>query len=63
MPWLGSDEQIAPGSVRTSGRVVVLAAAVMVAVLLPAFLRLAHHAAWHQPSWLARVLPTVRFAH
>ncbi|MHB1555826.1 MAG: MMPL family transporter, partial [Acidimicrobiales bacterium] len=84
------------GSVRTSGRVVVSAAAVMIAVfltfalsgplapkemgvilavavaldalvvrlvLLPALLRLAHHAAWHQPRWLARILPEVRFAH
>jgi RND superfamily putative drug exporter len=84
------------GSVRTSGRVVVSAAAVMVAVfltfalsgplapkemgvilavavaldaivvrlvLLPALLRIANHAAWHQPRWLARILPTVRFAH
>ncbi len=84
------------GSVRTSGRVVVSAAAVMIAVfltfalsgplapkemgvilavavaldavvvrlvLLPALLRLTHHAAWHQPRWLARILPTVRFAH
>ncbi len=84
------------GSVRTSGRVVVSAAAVMIAVfltfalsgplapkemgvilavavaldalvvrlvLLPVLLRLAHHAAWHQPRWLQRLLPTVRFAH
>ena len=84
------------GSVRTSGRVVVSAAAVMIAVfltfalsgplapkemgvilavavaldalvvrlvLLPALLRLTHHAAWHQPRWLARILPRVRFAH
>ncbi|MHB8342059.1 MAG: MMPL family transporter [Mycobacteriales bacterium] len=84
------------GSVRTSGRVVVSAAAVMIAVfltfalsgplapkemgvilavavaldaivvrlvLLPVLLRLAGHAAWHQPGWLARILPTVRFAH
>lgn len=84
------------GSVRTSGRVVVSAAAVMVAVfltfalsgplapkemgvilavavaldavvvrlvLLPAVLRLSGHAAWHQPRWLARVLPPVRFSH
>ncbi len=84
------------GSVRSSGRVVVSAAAVMVAVfltfalsgplapkemgvilavavaldavvvrlvLLPALLRLSRHAAWHQPRWLARVLPKVRFAH
>ena len=84
------------GSVRTSGRVVVSAAAVMIAVfltfalsgplapkemgvilavavaldalvvrmvLLPVLLRLGHHAAWHQPRWLARVLPKVRFSH
>ena len=84
------------GSVRTSGRVVVSAAAVMIAVfltfalsgplapkemgvilavavaldalvvrlvLLPVLLRLTHHAAWHQPRWLARILPKVRFAH
>ncbi|MHB1775679.1 MAG: MMPL family transporter [Acidimicrobiales bacterium] len=84
------------GSVRTSGRVVVSAAAVMIAVfltfalsgplapkemgvilavavaldalvvrlvLLPALLRLTRHAAWHQPRWLARLLPKVRFAH
>jgi len=84
------------GSVKTSGRVVVSAAAIMVAVfltfalsgplapkemgvilavavaldavvarlvLLPAVLRLSRHAAWHQPRWLARILPTVRFAH
>jgi RND superfamily putative drug exporter len=84
------------GSVRTSGRVVVSAAAVMVAVfltfalsgplapkemgvilavavaldaivvrllLLPVLLRLSGHAAWHQPRWLGRVLPEVRFAH
>jgi RND superfamily putative drug exporter len=84
------------GSVRTSGRVVVSAAAVMIAVfltfalsgplapkemgvilavavaldalivrlvLLPVVLRLGSHAAWHQPRWLARILPEVRFAH
>jgi putative drug exporter of the RND superfamily len=84
------------GSVRTSGRVVVSAAAVMIAVfltfalsgplapkemgvilavavaldalvvrlvLLPVVLRLARHAAWYQPGWLARILPRVRFAH
>jgi len=84
------------GSVRSSGRVVVSAAAVMVAVfltfalsgplapkemgvilavavaldaivvrlvLLPVMLRLAGHAAWHQPRWLAVVLPKVRFSH
>lgn len=84
------------GSVGTSGRVVVSAAAVMIAVfltfalsgplapkemgvilavavaldalvvrlvLLPVLLRLSGHAAWHQPRWLGRILPTVRFAH
>ena len=84
------------GSVRTSGRVVVSAAAVMIAVfltfalsgplapkemgvilavavaldalvvrlvLIPALLALTRHAAWHQPRWLARILPKVRFSH
>jgi RND superfamily putative drug exporter len=84
------------GSVRTSGRVVLSAAAVMIAVfltfalsgplapkemgvilaiavaldaivvrmvLLPVILRLGGHAVWHQPKWLDRVLPTVRFSH
>ena len=84
------------GSVRTSGRVVLSAAAVMIAVsstfalsgplapkemgvilavavaldalvvrlvLLPVLLRLTHHVAWHQPHWLARILPRVRFSH
>jgi uncharacterized membrane protein YdfJ with MMPL/SSD domain len=84
------------GSVRTSGRVVVSAAAVMIAVfltfalsgplapkemgvilavavaldalvvrlvLIPALLAVAGHAAWHQPRWLSRILPKVRFAH
>jgi RND superfamily putative drug exporter len=81
---------------RTSGRVVVAAAGVMVAVfltftlsgplapkemgiilavavfldalcirliMLPVVLRLAGHTAWHAPSWLARILPDVRFSH
>lgn len=84
------------GSVRTSGRVVISAAAVMIAVfltfalsgplapkemgvilavavaldalvvrlvLLPVLLRLSHHAAWHQPRWLGKILPNVRFSH
>jgi putative drug exporter of the RND superfamily len=84
------------GSVRTSGRVVVSAAVVMIAVfltfalsgplapkemgvilavavaldalvvrlvLIPALLAVTRHAAWHQPGWLARVLPKVRFSH
>jgi putative drug exporter of the RND superfamily len=83
-------------ALRTSGRVVVAAAGVMVAVfmtfalsgplapkemgiilavavfldallirmiLLPVVLRLTGHGAWHQPKWLGRVLPRVRFSH
>ena len=83
-------------AMRTSGRVVVAAAAVMVAVfltfalsgplapkemgiilaiavfldalcirliLLPVMLRLTGHGAWHQPRWLARILPRVHFSH
>jgi len=84
------------GSMRTSGRVVLSAAAVMIAVfltfalsgplapkemgvilaiavaldalvvrlvVLPVVLRLGGHGAWHQPKWLGRILPTVRFSH
>ena len=84
------------GSMRTSGRVVLSAAAVMVAVfltfalsgplapkemgvilaiavaldalvvrlvVLPVVLRLGGHSAWHQPKWLGRLLPKVRFSH
>ncbi len=84
------------GSMRTSGRVVLSAAAVMVAVfltfalsgplapkemgvilaiavaldalvvrlvVLPVVLRLGGHRAWHQPTWLGRILPTVKFSH
>ncbi len=84
------------GSVHASGRVVISAAAVMIAVfltfalsgplapkemgvilavavaldaivvrlvLLPVLLRLGHHHSWHQPRWLARILPTVHFSH
>ena len=84
------------GSMRTSGRVVLSAAAVMVAVfltfalsgplapkemgvilaiavaldalvvrlvVLPVMLRLGMHHSWHQPTWLGRVLPKVRFSH
>ena len=83
-------------ALRTSGRVVVAAAGVMVAVfltfalsgplapkemgiilavavfldalcirmiVLPVVLRLAGHGAWHQPRWLGRILPRVRFSH
>ncbi|HVA08042.1 MAG TPA: MMPL family transporter [Acidimicrobiales bacterium] len=84
------------GSMRTSGRVVLSAAAVMIAVfltfalsgplapkemgvilaiavaldavvvrlvVLPVVLRLGGHKAWHQPKWLGRILPTVKFSH
>ena len=84
------------GSMRTSGRVVLSAAAVMVAVfltfalsgplapkemgvilaiavaldalvvrlvVLPVVLRLGGHSAWHQPKWLGRILPNVKFSH
>ena len=84
------------GSMRTSGRVVLSAAAVMIAVfltfalsgplapkemgvilaiavaldalvvrlvVLPVVLRLGGHGAWHQPKWLGRILPTVKFSH
>jgi hypothetical protein len=32
-------------------------------ILLPVVLRLTGYGAWHQPGWLGRILPTVRFAH
>ena len=84
------------GSMRTSGRVVLSAAAVMIAVfltfalsgplapkemgvilaiavaldalvvrlvVLPVMLRLGGTRAWHQPKWLERMLPKVRFSH
>jgi RND superfamily putative drug exporter len=84
------------GSMRTSGRVVLSAATVMVAVfltfalsgplapkemgvilaiavaldalvvrlvVLPVVLRLGMHHSWHQPAWLGRILPKVRFSH
>ena len=83
-------------ALRTSGRVVLAAAGVMVAVfltfalsgplapkemgiilavavfldalcirliVLPVVLRLTGHGAWHQPRWLARILPRVHFSH
>ena len=89
-------EQAMIGSMRTSGRVVLSAAAVMVAVfltfalsgplapkemgvilaiavaldaivvrlvVLPIVLRLGMHHSWHQPKWLGRILPKVRFSH
>ena len=84
------------GSMRTSGRVVLSAAAVMIAVfltfalsgplapkemgvilaiavaldalvvrlvVLPVVLRLGGHGAWHQPKWIGRILPKVKFSH
>jgi putative drug exporter of the RND superfamily len=89
-------ERTLVGSVRASGRVVVSAAAVMIAVfltfalsgplapremgvilavavaldalvvrlvLIPALLAITRHTAWHQPRWLAAILPKVRFSH
>ena len=83
-------------SVRTSGRVVVSAAVIMVAVfltfalsgplapkemgvilavavaidaiivrmaLLPILLRIGGHRIWARPTWLAKMLPDIRFAH
>ena len=56
-----------------SGRVIFLAAAVMIAVFLDAFLvrlilvrvllRLTGEDAWWLPKWLDKVLPRVNFAH
>jgi hypothetical protein len=37
--------------------VVALDALVVRLVLIPALLAVTRHAAWHQPKWLARVLP------
>ena len=84
------------GSVRSSGRVVVSAAVVMIAVfltfalsgplapkemgvilavavaldalvvrlvLLPVVLRYGKHLSWHQPAWLGKILPKVKFSH
>jgi RND superfamily putative drug exporter len=92
----GDPHAAARNALRTSGRVVVAAAGVMVAVfltfalsgplapkemgiilaiavlldallirliLLPVVLRVTGHRAWHQPRWLARLLPDVRFSH
>ena len=89
-------EHATVGSMRTSGRVVLSAAAVMIAVfltfalsgplapkemgvilaiavaldalvvrlvLLPVLLRLGRHHSWHQPKWLERTLPKVKFSH
>ena len=42
---------------------VALGALVVRLVLLPALLRFTHPAAWHEPRWLACILPNVRFAH
>ncbi len=45
------------------GVAVLLDAFVVRLLLLPVLLRLTGKAAWWKPSWLARLLPTVRFAH
>lgn len=92
----GDPQQAMRTALRSSGRVVVAAAGVMVAVfltfalsgplapkemgiilaiavfldallirlvLLPVVLRVTGHGAWHQPRWLGRLLPDVRFSH
>jgi RND superfamily putative drug exporter len=45
------------------GIAVLLDAALIRLVLLPALLRLTGSAAWASPRWLRRVLPNVRFSH
>jgi RND superfamily putative drug exporter len=45
------------------GIAVLLDAALVRLVLLPVLLRIAGKAAWASPSWLRRVLPSVRFSH
>ncbi|WP_245623187.1 MMPL family transporter [Spirillospora albida] len=45
------------------GVAVLLDAFLVRLVLLPVLLRLAGHAAWACPRWLARLLPEVRFVH
>jgi RND superfamily putative drug exporter len=89
-------EQAMVGSMQASGRVVVSAALVMIAVfltfalsgplapkemgvilaiaialdafvvrlvVLPVLLRVGNRHVWYRPTWLARVLPQVRFSH
>jgi len=45
------------------GVAVLLDAFLVRLVLLPVLLRLTGRAAWWAPSWLIRILPTVRFSH
>ncbi|HVX71152.1 MAG TPA: MMPL family transporter [Mycobacteriales bacterium] len=45
------------------GLAVLLDAALVRLVLLPALLRLTGRAAWASPAWLRRLLPSVRFSH
>ncbi|WP_227981451.1 MMPL family transporter [Nocardia spumae] len=45
------------------GVAVLLDAAAVRLVLLPALLRLTGHGAWWSPRWLRRVLPSIDFAH
>jgi RND superfamily putative drug exporter len=42
---------------------VALDALVVCLVVLPVVLRLGGHGAWHQPKWLGRILPKVKFSH
>jgi RND superfamily putative drug exporter len=93
---LADPQQAMVGSLHASGRVVVSAAVVMIAVfltfalsgplapkemgvilaiaialdalvvrlvVLPVLLRVGHRHLWYRPTWLARVLPQVRFSH
>lgn len=41
---------------------VALDAIVVRLILLPVLLRIGHHHNWHQPRWLGRILPKVRFS-
>lgn len=45
------------------GVAVLLDAALVRLLLLPVLLRLSGRAAWACPTWLRRILPTVRFSH
>ncbi|QNE73896.1 MMPL family transporter [Streptomyces finlayi] len=45
------------------GVAVLLDAALVRLILLPALLRLSGHAAWYSPRWLRRILPDITFSH
>ena len=42
---------------------IALDALVVRLVVLPVLLRVGHLHIWYQPTWLAKVLPQVRFSH